>query len=187
MGGRALAALLMLLPLASGADGTLSSQVRIEGEWVWVEASFTVPASRAEVWEVLTDFEHMPHFISNLEVSKVLARDGAVLRVYQKGSAHRGLLEFPFEVLREVRLSPMRRIESHLISGSMKRQEGVTELVAEGGQTRVVFHGESVPGVWIPPVAGKPFIEAEIREQFGELEAEILRRRPPASDRVPSE
>jgi len=181
MGRRWPAALLLLglalLPLAGSAGEALWCEVRIEGEWVWVDVSFAVPASRAEVWEVLTDFEHMARFVSNLTVSKVVGREGAVLHVMQSGKAHRGVLEFPFETLREIHLSPMRRIESHLISGSMKHQEGVTELGDEGGETRVVFHGASVPGVWIPPVVGKPFIEAEIREQFEELEAEILRRR----------
>jgi uncharacterized protein YndB with AHSA1/START domain len=166
----------VLSPLLGIADETLSSQVRIEGERVWVEVSFTVPVSRAQVWAVLTDFEHMAGFISNVAVSRVVARHGAVLQVYQKGSAHRGPLDFPFEVLREIHLSPTHRIESHLVSGSMKQQDGVTELTDEGGETRVEYHAESVPGVWIPPVLGRSFIEAEIREQFLELGAEILRR-----------
>lgn len=183
MRGRRLAAAMLLLalaPLPGWADEALSSQVRIDGETVWLEVSFTVPASRAQVWEVLTDFDHMAGFVSNLAVSKVLSREGTVLRVMQSGTAHRGTLDFPFEVLREVHLVPMHRIESHLIGGSMKRQEGVTEIAEEGGETRVVYHGESIPGVWIPPVVGKPFIEAEIREQFQELRQEILRRHPPS-------
>ena len=166
----------LLLPLAGFADETLSSQVRIEGERVWAEVSFTVQASRAEVWAVLTDFDHMAAFISNVSVSKVVARHGPVLQVYQKGNAHRGLLDFPFEVTREIQLNPMHRIQSHLVSGSMKQQEGITELTEEGKETQVDYHAESVPGVWIPPVVGKAFIEAEIREQFLELEAEIVRR-----------
>jgi carbon monoxide dehydrogenase subunit G len=184
-GWRRLATLLTLawalLAQPGHAEEPLASQVRIEGERVWVEVSFTVQASRAEVWAVLTDFEHMARFISNVVVSKVVARHGPVLQVYQRGSAHRGPLDFPFEVLREVHLDPMHRIESHLISGSMKKQDGVTELTDEGGGTRVDYHGESAPGVWIPPVVGKPFIEAEIREQFLEIETEILRRHGPSS------
>lgn len=170
--------LLGLVVVPALANDSLSSEVHIEGEWVRVQVSFMVQASRAQVWEVLTDFEHMAGFVSNLSVSKVVSREGTVLKVYQSGRAHSSVLDFPFEVLREVHLHPMRRIESHLISGSMKQQEGVTELSEEGSEIRVVFHGASNPGVWIPPVVGKPFIESEIREQFREIQAEILRRHP---------
>lgn len=180
--------LAVLLLLACGwasllgyADEPVASQVRIEGERVWVQVSFTVPATRAQVWAVLTDFEHMAGFISNVAVSKVTERHGGVMQVYQKGSAHRAGMAFPFEVVREIRLSPMHRIESHLVSGSMKQQDGVTEISEEGDETRVDYHAESVPGVWIPPVVGKTFIEAEIREQFEELAAEVLRRRGAAA------
>ena len=185
-GKRWLAALFFLgsalLPLAGFADEALTSQVRIEGERVWVEVSFTVAASRAEVWGVLTDFEHMAAFVSNVAVSKVVSRHGPVLQVYQKGNAHRGPLDFPFDVVREIHLSPMHRIQSHLLSGSMKQQDGVTELSDAGSETRVDYHAESVPGVWIPPVVGKSFIETEIRGQFQELEAEILRRHAAAAN-----
>lgn len=177
--GRAAALLLLgLVVVPALANDSLSTEVHIEGEWVRVDVSFTVPASRAQVWEVMTDFEHMAAFVSNLSVSRVVSREGPVLRIYQRGRAHSSVLDFPFEVLREVHLRPMLRIESHLISGSMKEQMGVTELADEGSETRVVFHGASVPGVWVPPVVGKPFIESEIREQFREIQAEILRRHP---------
>ena len=174
-------------PPAGAEEFPLASQVRVDGDRVWVEVSFTVPATRAQVWAVLTDFEHMTGFISNLEISKVVSHDGPVLRVYQKGNTHRGLFDFPFEVLREVHLMPLHRIESHLISGSMKRQEGVTELREEGGATRVDYHSDSIPGVWIPPIAGRSFIESQIRGQFQEIEAEILRRRGPSHAGQPTE
>src|SRR5512139_2511107 len=147
IGGRWLGSLLplviFLLPAPCLAHEEVWSQVRIEGEWVWVDVRFTVQAARAQVWEVLTDFEHMAGFISNLAASSVVAREGLVLQVYQNGMARRGLLTFPFEVVREVRLTPMSRIESRLLRGSMKKQTGVTELSGEGTETQVVFHGES--------------------------------------------
>lgn len=169
--------LLALLPLVGIAQDEIATQVRIEGEGVWVDVSFGVAATRAQVWDVLTDFDHMAGFISNLAASRVISREGAILQVSQNGAARRGVLSFPFEVLREIRLQPMNRIESHLLQGSMKKQEGLTELSGDGAETRVVFHGESVPGVWMPPLVTKGFIEKELREQFEELRGEILRRR----------
>jgi polyketide cyclase/dehydrase/lipid transport protein len=181
--GVLLPVVVFLLPASCLGHEDLWSQVRIAGEWIFADVSFSVPATRAQVWEVLTDFEHMAGFISNLATSTVIAREGQALQVYQKGVARRGLLVFPFESVREVRLTPMSHIESHLLRGSMARQDGSTDLSGEGAETRVVFHGESVPGVWIPPLVGKGFIEQELREQFLELRAEILRRHgpPPAT------
>lgn len=180
--GAALPWLLLVLATPALALEDIHSQVRIDGEWVYVELSFSVAATRDKVWEVLTDFEHMAGFISNLKVSSVITRDGDTLQIYQSGKAQRGLLVFPFEGAREIHLAPKHRIESHLLRGSMKQQEGFTEITAEGAaETRVVFHGQSVPGVWIPPVVGKGFIEQELREQWQEMRAEILRRQgPPA-------
>ncbi|MBL8446364.1 MAG: hypothetical protein JNJ44_03010 [Zoogloeaceae bacterium] len=161
---------------AHAADDLLVA-VALVGEAVEVEVGFSVPASRTLTWAVLTDFDHMTSFISNLSASRVLSRQGNLLLVSQRGAARRGFLAFPFDVTREIRLTPMTRIESHLIQGSMKSQDGVTELSGSDEETRVVFHGRSVPDVWIPPVVGKTFIEREVREQFFELRGEILRRK----------
>jgi carbon monoxide dehydrogenase subunit G len=180
--------LLLVLAAPVLALEDIHSQVRIDGEWVFVELSFSVAATRDKVWEVLTDFEHMAGFISNLKVSNVISRDGDTLQVYQSGKAQRGLLVFPFEGAREIHLTPKHRIESHLLRGSMKQHEGLTEITSEGaGETRVVFHGQSVPGVWIPPVVGKGLIEQELREQWQEMRAEIVRRQGPAPGHGPGE
>lgn len=166
----------MVAPAAADPAGDVAVAVDLVGETVEVQVAFSVPASRALTWAVLTDFDHMTAFISNLRASRVESRQGNVLRVTQQGAARRGFLAFPFDVTREIHLTPMSRIESHLIRGSMKSQDGVTELSGMDEETRVVFHGRSVPDVWIPPVVGKTFIEREIREQFFELRGEILRR-----------
>ena len=64
-----------------------------------------------------------------------------------------------------------------MISGNMRKMEGTTQLVDEWAQTRIIYHTDSIPGVWIPPVIGKTFIEHEIREQFQEMRNEIIRRK----------
>lgn len=158
------------------AEEGILVQVGLQGESVLVDVAFSVAASRAEVWEVLTDFEHMAAFISNLAVSRVVAREGQTLRVFQRGEARRGLLHFPFESVREIQLEAPGRISTHLVSGTPKRLEGVTEITSDGSRTRVSYHGESVPDRWIPPVVGRGFIADEVREQFEEMRREILRR-----------
>lgn len=159
-------------------------EVRVQtlGDSVIVDLSMLAPGTRQEAWAVLTDFEHMPNFVSNLKQSKVLNISGNTLNIYQSGSAAFGPIHFPFESTREIQLFPFDKIQSHQISGNMRKMEGTTQLTDESGQTRILYHTDSVPGVWIPPIAGNAFIEHEVREQFQEIRNEIIKRKhlPPA-------
>ena len=53
-----------------------------------------------EAWQVMTDYDHMAKFVSNLDESKVMSRTGDTLTVFQKGTAKRGILTFAFENVR---------------------------------------------------------------------------------------
>ncbi|MEP6604876.1 MAG: SRPBCC family protein, partial [Nitrosospira sp.] len=102
-------------------------KVQIAGENVIVDVIFAVPATRQEVWVVLTDFENMADFVSNLKESKVVSIFGDTLKVFQRGAATYGPVTFPFESTREIRLTPFDKIQSHMISGSMRKMEGTTQ------------------------------------------------------------
>ncbi|MBX3646133.1 MAG: SRPBCC family protein [Rhodocyclaceae bacterium] len=156
-------------------DILVAVQVR-DGE-VIVDVDLRVEATPHEVWAVLTDYDHMTSFISNLESSRVVSANGDTLTISQKGKAAYGPLSFSFDNVRELKLSPYSRIDSRLIKGSMKKLEGTTRLAAADSGTRITYHGESIPNVWIPPGIGKTFIERETREQFAEMRQEILKRK----------
>lgn len=162
-------------------DQDIEVKVQVDGENVAVDLSLVVPATRQQVWAVLTDFEHMDGFISNLKESKIISSSANAMNIFQRGSAQYGPVSFAFESMRELQLTPYDKIQSHLISGNMRKMEGVTQLLDEGAQTRIIYHTDSIPGVWIPPLAGKVFIEHEIREQFQEMRDEIIRRKQVAS------
>jgi len=182
-----LAAILMLLSLFqaqafadSGDDKDIEVKVRIDGEDVVVDVSFPVPATQQEVWAVMTDFDHMASFVSNVRSSRVIDRTGNILHIVQQGKAQHGPLSFAFDSVREIRLYPVDRIQSHLVSGKMRKLEGDTQLRVDGDGTRVAYHGDSIPGVWIPPIIGKIFIENELREQFRDIRNEVARRKQTA-------
>jgi hypothetical protein len=163
-------------------DKDIEVKVRIEGENVVVDVILAVPATRQEVWAVLTDFEHMADFVSNLKESKVVGISGGTLKIFQRGAATYGLINFPFESTREIRLIPFDKIRSHMISGNMRMMEGTTQLIDEDGQTRIIYHTDTIQEKWIPPIVGKIFVEHEIRKQFYEMRNEIIKRkRAPAS------
>lgn len=158
-------------------DKDIDVRVNINGEDVVIDVSFVVQVVPQKAWDVLTDFDHMTGFISNLQFSKIIDSSKNTLYVSQKGVAKHALITFPFESIREIRLTPLEKIRSRMLSGSMRKLEGITQLFSEGDHTRITYHSDTFPGVWIPPVVGKAFIENETREQFQEMRDEMLRRK----------
>lgn len=176
-------AALLLLALATGpvvaADATGEVVVRVDivDDVIRIDAELTIPASAREVWDVLTDFENAPRFISNLASSKVLARNGNVVRVAQTGRAGFGPFSFEFKSTREVTLTPFEKLESRMIEGNMKRLRSITELETVGKATRLTHHSESVPESLLLLNLGRSVIESETQEHYREILREVLRRK----------
>lgn len=171
--------LLALMPLASPAappDHDIVVRVQKHGQEIEVEVDAPVVAPLSVVWDVLTDYDHMSQFVSNLEYSGIHARHDNTLEVHQKGKVSKGPINVAFESVREVELVPRREIRSRLISGDMKASEFVTRIVEGSTELHIVNVGHYTPNRWVPPLIGPAFIEAETRKQFGEIRKEILRR-----------
>jgi hypothetical protein len=141
-----------------------------------VDVDCPVDAPLWLVWEVLTDYDHMAEFISNLEFSGVKYAEGNMLRVHQKGKASRGPLTLTFDNVREIELVPSSEIRSRLISGDMKASDFVTRIAEVAARVHIVNSGHYTPNMWVPPIIGPALIEAETQKQFGEIRSEILRR-----------
>ncbi|HET9764556.1 MAG TPA: hypothetical protein VFR50_13635 [Casimicrobiaceae bacterium] len=173
------ASALRAAPIDTADD--IAVTVRKDGDGVLVSVDCPVRAPRAIVWGVLTDYDHMAGYVTNLQVSEVRARDGDTLQVYQSGRATRGLISVSFENVREIRLVPQQEISSRMISGTLKSSEFTTRIVDDGSELHILNGGRFVPNVWVPPLIGPAVIEAETRKQFEEIRAEILRRAALAS------
>lgn len=169
----------ILLALSEDVKPPTTPTVRIEiqGGVVRVEAETTIAADVKEVWAVLTDFENLPRFISNIASSKVVSRKDNVVRVAQTGKAGFGPFVFEFQSTRELTLEPYARFESRMVEGNMKRFLGVTRLEESQGQTRIVYRSEAVPDTVVPLGMVKSTIEAETREHYVEIAREVLRRK----------
>jgi len=148
---------------------------------VIVHVSFLVDVTPDLAWSVLVDYGNMTKFISNLESSAILSRNGDTLEVAQKGKVSQGLLQIGFDNVREVVLTPKREIRSRLIRGDMQSSNFITRVVAEGERTRVSNDGEFVPNAWLPPGLGTTLAESQTRKQWQEMRAEMLRRAQAAS------
>ena len=174
-----IAGLLSLLPFcvwSQNPNGDIVVDVRKNGPQIAVDVVCPVDAPAPVVWEVLTDYEHMPQFISNIATSEVEDTAGNVLRVRQKGKATRGPLTLTFDIVREIELVPQSEIRSRLISGDFKSSDFVTKIVVTETGVHIVNNGRYTPNVWVPPFIGPAVIEAETQKQYGEIRTEILRR-----------
>lgn len=178
---RLFAALLLIAFLAGRAlasDQEISVTVREAGDTFVVEAHFQVPVRLRTAWEVLIDYDRMASIMSNLESSSIASRSGNTLIVKQTGVAHFGIFSYPFQVEREIRLEPMRRIVTKNLTGSLKRMESevIVAPSTPGPAVQVDYHGEFVFGSTLVGLFALSFLRHEVEEQFQALLAEMRRR-----------
>jgi hypothetical protein len=172
----ALFVLALSLPAAAAGNDDIAVKVRKEGETIHVSVDCPVQAPPSVAWEVMTDYDNMAKFISNLTESNVRMHMGNRMQVAQKGKASRGPLSISFENMREIELVPKSEIRSKLIEGDVLPAQFVTRIEEREGVTHVMHTGSYTPSMWVPPGIGPAMIEAETRKQYGEYRAEILRR-----------
>ena len=159
------------------ADKSIDVTVGIRDHEISVDVQCYVRVNAHEAWSVMSDFDHATRFISKLEKSVILSRSGDMLVLWQKGNMGFGPFSIPIETVAEIRMTPFEKIQSHLLRGNMKKNEAVTRLIPDAAGTRIVYHLESIPDAWIPPIIGRALVEYETRARFGELLDEMLRRK----------
>ena len=169
---------------AAPDDGSnVKARIEIEDDVVRIEAEAIIPASIREVWEVLTDFENLPRYVSSVSSSKVLARNGNMVRLSQTGKVRFGPFSFEFESIRELTLTPFEKFESRMVEGNMKRFRSTTRLESGAGVTRIRYQSEGVPDTFLPLSLLRSSIESGAREHYQEISGEVLRRKAAASGR----
>lgn len=160
------------------AGRSVEVRVQMRDDEVIVDVQCYVHATPQEVWAVMIDFDRAAEFVSKLERSVVQSRTDDTLVVSQKGWMGFGpFFSLTIETVTEVRLIPNEKMEGRLLSGNMKKNESTTKLLADGPGTRIYYHLESIPEVWVPPIIGRALVEYETRGRFEELLDEILRRK----------
>lgn len=169
--------------IAADNGGNVSVRVDVQGDTVRINAEAVVAASAKEVWEVLTDWENLPRYISNITASKIVARSENTVRVAQTGKAGFGPFSFEFQSTREMTLSPFEKFESRMVAGNMKQFRGLTQLDAVDGGTRIRYQSEAVPDTALPLGLARSTIESETREHYTEITREVMRRKAAAATR----
>jgi len=167
-----------VLMTAAHAEGNRKMDIDVEisdGE-VRANVSLFVRATRQRVWEVINDYDGAADFMRGLRESRVIARTGDTLRVYQKDTFRFGPFTFPVETVKDVKLITPTRTESRLVRGSIDKYEATTELVQEPGGTRIIYRSVAVPGSVLASFASESTVRRETEERFSQLRAEIMRR-----------
>jgi hypothetical protein len=176
--GLLLLALAMQPGRAQDSPAGEDMQVTVErrGAAISISVDMTIAAGPRQVWQVLTDYDHMAAFSPSLTSSRAEALGPNRLRVEQSGVVHFGFLRFPFETVREVELEPDTAIRSRAVAGTIRSGFAETRLRQRGKFTDIEYRSESVPAVRLPFGLGMGAVRERTREQFASLRSEILRR-----------
>jgi ribosome-associated toxin RatA of RatAB toxin-antitoxin module len=154
-----------------------SLDVHSENDAIVVVVSFRIPATLDETWAVLTDYDHMADFLSNVDYSKVISGTETQFLVEQNGKVFLGPFSFTYESVREVTLLPYQEIRYRLISGTFKKLNGHTQLISSGEDTLIIYRGESIPMLSIPRSIVIAMTKRETLEQIENVKREILKRK----------
>jgi len=175
---------LLLIVLLSGpavlAQTRPDNEIRITientGQMNVLDVSVSVLATPQQAWAVLTDWDNLASFITNIKASRIIARSSDTVRVKQTVRANIWPFSFDIELDREIELFPYERMQFRLLDGDFDKMEGSVRLVADPMGSRIISHIESIPRFWIPPLIGPIIIERETRNQFRQIIDEIARR-----------
>ena len=141
---------------------------KAEGHAYEVTASGVVRASPEAVWKILTDYEKMPEFVPDLQVSRVLSRNGNLATIEQFGEARFFFFRRAIHLVVQVNEQPMSLIDISLVSGDMKVYRCSWELVPvpETGGTRINYKGKMIPKFFVPGMMGANIIRSDIQRMM---------------------
>lgn len=178
------------LPADSDAGRSVSAQVgstdasisRVDtharGRALEVAAIARVEAPAALIWETITDYERLADFVPGISSSRILERQGNVVRVRQTGRAHLMIFGFDVDVTVEAIEQPPDSVEARLVSGTLRRLEGryLIETTRSPGRANLRWDGVIEPAAEVPAFIGRAVARATIEAQFASMAAEIVRR-----------
>lgn len=170
-------ALLLFCSGAGFAADEITAQAERQGEKTVIDLTARVAAPIADTWAALTDFEGMPKFTSTVKVSNVKALEPNRLELTQTSESRIGLFSAQVSSVRLAELTPKSEIRLKLISGDFKSYDSTTKLSEEAGGTVITYHGEYVSSKWVPPFVTGNLIAEQTKKFYGELLAEVLKRR----------
>lgn len=178
----------LLLCLAGFAAAAPAADVTVRttrnGDALEVEASAEFAGSVARTWQVLTDYSRLPEFVPDLQVSRVISRDGNGAMVEQKGEARLLFLSYPINVRLAITEHPRERVVSRAVAGNFREMQGAYRVQVQQGRVHLQYSGRMVPDFYVPPFIGTLVLRSNVESTFRALVEEIEHgQKPPISDR----
>ena len=157
-----------------------------DGDFVTVSASAVMQVHLGVAWAVLSDYDHLAKFIPDLEISRVLSRDGNRVRVEQKGDVGFFFYRQPVNVVLDVLEEPPTRITARGVEGNVRQLETRYELEPLTSGVKLEYVGRFEPDFSIPPLIGMPILGKVFARRFRSMVEEI-RRRDALAQRAPEQ
>jgi ribosome-associated toxin RatA of RatAB toxin-antitoxin module len=165
--------------------------VERDGDKFYVRARASVAVDPRIAWDTLTDYEHMPDFMPNVERSRVIARSGTRLTVEHIGQFPLFFFDIPVRVRLGIVQQPYERIVARSEPGevdgaaqtlrSFSGRYDLTVITLErraGVRLEYESHFELVEP--LPPILGDLFgtamVTKTMRLQFEAMVREMVRR-----------
>jgi ribosome-associated toxin RatA of RatAB toxin-antitoxin module len=167
-----------LLLLATGLRAEVSVHLSREGQGVYrVEGAFKVPATERAAWAVLTDYERISEFVSNLERSRVVQRDGPGVVVEQESSAQFLFFTRKFSVRLDIVENAPKRIEfTDAAKTDFDLYRGAWIVEPREGETEVKYRLWAKPKTPLPGGLIKRLFKGNVKGMLEQVRAEILKR-----------
>ncbi|MHB2025991.1 MAG: SRPBCC family protein [Elusimicrobiota bacterium] len=186
-GGRMLPAISLLAVLRSTVFGAETSVVcrRIADRTYEVQGEFSVEASSQDVWNVLTDYNHLSGFIPGLFSSSVRKRwlNGVLLSQKAEGKFY--FFSRPVQVLLHIAETPLIRIDfNDVLRKDFRIYKGAWTIRNKkySPQSEVHYELEASPDRGIPaPIAGL-VLKRNAASLLESVRTEILRRKEEKSN-----
>lgn len=162
------------LPLYAAQE--ISVHTHRDGDALVVEAEVDLTASRAQAWDVLTDYGRLAEFVPDLISSRVVERQGARVIIEQTGKV--GFLFFVYHafVRLEVDERAPNEIQARAVKGSFDEMMGRYLLEERNEGVKLRYSGRMVPAFGVPRLLSNAAMRRAVEKQFGALAREIERR-----------
>lgn len=146
------------------------------GEGYQVNVRMEVAGSRRLAWQVLTDYDNLPHFVPGMQSSRIVSGRGEPMLLEQKGES--GVLFFKVTTTTVSRIveTPENEIRFDLVSGNLKRMRGAWTLGPHDHATVVGYRAELVPEFAVPPLIGPAVMAQNVKTMVEGVAREIERR-----------
>ena len=163
--------------LVNNHRNDINIKIQNDGQKIVIDAYYYVPTNPKLVWATLTDFNNIANFTEGVASSKITRKKGNTLRVAQTSEIRFSGVSFNFESIIEVHLVPFKGFSTRMISGNMSKMHEVTRIKSDGAQTRIYYHADIVPNMWILKYIGHSFIADEAKVRLQQVRKEIIRRK----------